>query len=150
MGRRRRGWAVLAMTLAMGCAAADGGAPMETSNKPREYVLVQFTDVSLHPSVARVLPGGSVAWINYATNVAGVVIFPETGEDIFTCDELAPQFAKVPAGYQSMLITDDVDKVGLPCPLKTGAHPYELRLFEINFGSPDDPLRTFQGKIVVE
>jgi cytochrome c oxidase assembly factor CtaG len=32
-----------------------------TKNKPRKHVMVQFTDMSLHPSIAQVVEGGSTA-----------------------------------------------------------------------------------------
>jgi len=113
-------------------------------------VLVQITESSIDPAVARVLQGGDVEWANYANHLVGVVIFPESIADGFTCDELEPRFSKVFAGYQSEFITDGGGRLDLPCPLKAGTYTYELRLFDIDFASPDDPLQTFKGTIAVE
>jgi len=150
MERHRNGWIVLALAAAMGCAGANGGARPDANDEPRAHVLVQFTEESIEPAVARVLQGGDVEWANYANHLVGVVIFPESIEDGFTCDELEPRFSKVAAGYQSEFIADSGGRVDLPCPLKPGRYTYELRLFDLDFASPDDPLRTFQGTIAVE
>ena len=147
---RRARWVLLAVALASGCAGTNGGAPRETADEPREDVVVQFTGASLSPPVARVRRGGDVAWLNNALGYTGVVFFPASIEDSFTCDELRPLLTKVPAGYRSELITSSVEKGRLPCPLKPGTYVYELRLFDVNFEGIDDPVRTLSGKIVVE
>ena len=80
----------------------------------------------------------------------GVVVFPASIKDSFTCSELRPRFSRVAAGYQSEPITGEMEKVTLPCPLKTGSYGYEIHLSEANFGGLSDPVRTLSGEIVVE
>ena len=142
--------AVLALMLAFGCAGANGTGAPETGNTASKYVIVQFMDASIQPSVARVLPGGDVVWRNNTTNMMGVVVLPASIKQSFTCEELRPRFERVAAGYRSEPITGEVEKVTLPCPLKPGSYSYEVHLFEANFGGLEDPVRTLPGQIVVE
>jgi hypothetical protein len=94
-----------------------------TTNKPRRHVMVQFTDSSLHPSIARVLEGGDVSWVNYATMYVGAVVFPASTRESFTCSQLRPRFMKVAAGYQSIPIGGDMVDFALPCPLSLFGEP---------------------------
>jgi hypothetical protein len=59
------------LDLAMVIAIAIGGSTQSavpvatqkpTTNEPRQHVLVRFTNMSLRPSVARVIEAGTVAW----------------------------------------------------------------------------------------
>ena len=127
-----------------------------TTNKPRKNVVVQFSDASLHPSIARVTPGGGVAWLNYTMGYTGAVLFPDSFPSDLTCGEPGPRFSRVARGYQSIPIsTSGGEDVALPCPLKPGEYQYEIYLFGSAFeGDPGssmfDPNTTMQGKIVVE
>jgi hypothetical protein len=124
-----------------------------TTNKPRKNVMVQFTQASVHPSVARVLPGGNIVWINYADSSAGAVVFDESIKESFTCSDLRPLFSKVAAGYQSIPITSaGGENVSLPCPLKPGTYDYQIYLGGGGMGGIgiDDPQITLPAKIVVE
>jgi hypothetical protein len=148
--RHRNGLIALALALAVGCASADGSKRPDDNDEPRAHVLVQVTESSLEPAVARVLQGGDVEWGNYASHLAGVVIFPAGIADDFTCHDLDPRFSKVALGYQSAFITAGGGTLDLPCPLKPGTYTYELRLFDADFASPEDPLFTLKGTIDVE
>ncbi len=126
-----------------------------SSNKPRKHVVVQFSDASLHPSIARVTAGGDVAWINYTTGYTGAVVFPASFADALSCGQPGPRFGKVASGYQSIPITGEgAEDVALPCPLRPGEYEYVLYLFEGRVSAPGanmfDPNHTMQGKIIVE
>lgn len=157
MGWSKASAALLAISMA-GC-----GTPVwqqqPSTNKARKHVVVQFTNATLHPSVARVLPGGNVAWVNYASGMDGTVVFPASIKESFICTELRPLFMKVAAGYQSMPIKgSSMESVALPCPLKPGEYDYKLQLFEggtlMGFGNAggagmDNPTSEMAGKIIV-
>jgi hypothetical protein len=146
--------------VALSCAAAmsDEGTPTwqqpETKNHPRKNVTVQFTDASLHPSIAQVLEGGMVTWVNYASESEGTIFFSDEVAKAFPCD-LRPDWMKTDDGYQSIPITigtaeNDLD---LPCPLPPGTYDYEVWLFTRRVGRPDtmaDPQSQMKGKIVVQ
>lgn len=127
-----------------------------TTNKARKNVVVQFTDFSMHPSIARVTEGGNVTWTNYASSYTGAVVFPDGFKEALTCGEARPRFAKVAAGYQSSPITQaGGEDVTLPCPLKPGEYEYQLYLFQGGgmMGAGDgmfNPNTKMHGKIVVE
>jgi len=148
--------ALLAISMA-GCGTPVWTQPPST-NKARKDVVVQFTNATLHPSNAKVLPGGNVAWVNYASGMDGTVVFPASIKESFTCSELRPLFMKVAAGYQSMPIKgSSMESVALPCPLKPGEYEYKLQLFEggtlMGFGNSgagmDNPTSEMTGKIIV-
>ena len=163
-------FALLAGALLLACASGGSGSRAAkavekdlttqpqfksppTTNKPRKNVMVQFTQASVHPSIARVLPGGNVAWINYADTFVGAVVFPASIKESFTCTELRPLFSKVAAGYKSIPITGaGGENVTLPCPLKPGTYDYQIYLGGGGDGSLgiDNPEQTLPAKIVVE
>ena len=120
---------LLAIAGLLACGTPTWTSP-KTTNKPRKNVTVQFSDASLHPNIARVLPGGNVAWLNYTSAQDASVLFDESIRDAFTCADMRPLFMKVAAGYQSVPITpDSMENVTLPCPLKPGTYQYKLLLF---------------------
>lgn len=150
------GASALAAFLALaapGCAQPSW-QQVPTTNEPRKHVMIQFTDTSLHPSIARVLRGGTVSWVNYASMFSGSVVFPASLRDSLMCDNLRPNFMEVAAGYQSIPITRGVDDIGLPCPLKPGQYEYQLYLFSghgLGGGAEMlDPEVTMAGKIIAE
>ncbi len=127
-----------------------------TTNEPRQHVLVRFTNMSLRPSVARVLEGGTVAWTNLSSNRGGVVSFPLSVIDHFTCGELRPVFYQTADRLVSIPINGNSGDVVLPCPLEPGEYEYRLDLFRglrrvgpsiSNIGNPDLRL---PGKIIVK
>ena len=126
-----------------------------TKNKPRKHVMVQFTDMSLHPSIAQVVEGGTVSWVNYASMYQGSIVFSDAVAATFTCSELRPNWMKTGTGYQSVPITmgGAKDDLELPCPLKPGEYEYGIWLFSGGMGGPggmDNPQSRLQGKIIVK
>ena len=119
--------------------------------------MVQFTDMSLHPSIAQVLKGGTVSWVNYASMYEGSIVFSNEVAAAFTCSDLRPNWMKTGVGYQSIPITmgGAMDDLQIPCPLKPGEYEYEIWLFSETIGGGpgagmDDPQLRMQGKIIVE
>jgi hypothetical protein len=128
-----------------------------SKNKPRKHVMVQFTDMSLHPSIAQVLEGGTVSWVNYGSMYQGSIVFSDEVAAAFTCSELRPDWSKTGTGYQSIPITmgGASNDLEIPCPLKPGEYEYEIWLFSGGdmgggFAGMDDPQSRMQGKIIVE
>ena len=126
-----------------------------TTNKPRKNLTVQFNEGWVHPSVARLLPGGNLAWVNLGDNLAAAVVFPKSIKESFTCTELRPLFFEVAAGYQSIQVTGaEGEEVTLPCPLKPGSYDYQIYLSNdagYNRNSAiDNPTITLPAKIVVQ
>jgi hypothetical protein len=126
-----------------------------SKNKPRKHVMVQFTDMSLHPSIAQVVEGGTVSWVNYASMYEGSIVFSEEVAAAFTCSDLRPNWMKTGTGYQSIPITKGgaMDDLEIPCPLKPGEYEYEIWLFSSTMGGPagmDNPQSRMQGKIIVK
>lgn len=127
-----------------------------SKNKPRKHVMVQFTDSSLHPSIAQVLKGGTLSWVNYASMYRATIVFSDEVATAFTCSDLRPDWNKTGAGYMSVPITmgGPTDDLEIPCPLKPGEYEYEIWLYSGSmgqgFGIEDDPQDKMQGKILVE
>ena len=126
-----------------------------TKNKPRKHVMVQFTDMSLHPSIAQVLEGGTLSWVNYGSMYQGSIVFSDEVAAAFTCSELRPNWMKTGTGYQSIPISmgGATNDLQTPCPLKPGEYEYEIWLFRGGMGGPGamgDPQSRMQGKIIVE
>lgn len=143
-------WPLLLTMAGILFVGAGCGSTPVLQNMPTADVNVQFTDDTLEPVVAHVKAGGNVVWISEATTYVGAVVLPATIKDGLTCDDLRPQFDEVAYGYLSQPISGMVENVKLPCPLKAGSYDYELRLYEPNFGGPDEPVETLKGTIVVE
>ena len=128
-----------------------------SKNKPREHVMVQFADLSLHPSIAQVLQGGTVSWVNYGSMYEGSIIFSDEVAAAFTCSDLSPNWMKSGTGYQSIPITREgaTNDLEIPCPLKPGGYEYEIWLFPegrmgAGFGGMDNPQSRLQGKTIVK
>jgi hypothetical protein len=131
------------------------GGGSGAKNKPRKHVMVQFTDMSLHPSIAQVEKGGTVSWVNYASMYQGSIVFSDAVAKAFTCSELRPNWMKTGTGYQSIPITmgGASNDLEIPCPLESGEYEYEIWLFSETMGDPaamDDPQSRMQGKIIVD
>lgn len=149
------------MTLAIaigGCAqsALPVATQHPTTNEPRRHVLVRFTNMSLRPSVAQVLEGGTVAWTNLSSDRGGVVSFPLSVVDHFTCSELRPTFYQTAGRLVSIPINSDSADVALPCPLEPGEYAYRLDLFSgvrrigPSVSNTDSPDLSLAGKIIVK
>jgi hypothetical protein len=100
--------AIILLSLGL-CALACAGTPTSeqqpTRNKAGKHVMVQFTDMTLHPSIAQVVEGGTLSWVNYASMYEGSVVFSdEVASTAFACD-LRPTWMKTGTGYQSIAIT---------------------------------------------
>ena len=155
---RLRGCAMLLAIAVSGCAqsAAPVATQHPTTNEPRKHVLVRFTNMSLRPSVARVLEGGTVAWTNLSSNRGGVVSFPLSVVDHFSCSELRPAFYQTADRLVSIPITAGTGDVALPCPLAPGEYEYRLDLFRglrrigPSVSNIDNPDLSLPGKIIVE
>jgi hypothetical protein len=112
--------------------------------------------MSLRPSVARVLEGGTVAWTNLSSNRGGVVSFPLSVVDHFSCSELRPVFYKNADRLVSIPINGDAGDVALPCPLEPGEYAYRLDLFRglrgvgPSVSNIDNPDLSLPGKIIVK
>jgi len=154
----RRIIATLALCLGLPALAADEVPTWQqhpSKNKPRAQVMVQFTDMTLHPSIAQVTEGGTVSWVNYASMYDGSIVFSDEVAAAFTCSELRPNWMKSGTGYQSIPITirGESNDLEIPCPLKPGAYEYEIWLFSPGIGGigdMDEPQSRMQGKIIVE
>ncbi len=161
-GPHVRSWlrsCVMAFAISIG-GCAQSAVPVATqhptTNEPRLHVLVRFTNMSLRPSIARVLEGGIVAWTNLSSNRGGVVSFPLSIIEHFTCSELRPAFYETADRLVSIPISGNSADVALPCPIEPGEYAYRLDLFRglrrvgpsvSNIDSPDLRL---PGKIIVK
>ena len=155
---RLRGCVMLTAIAVSGCAqsAAPVATQHPTTNEPRQHVLVRFTNMSLRPSIARVLEGGTVAWTNLSSNRGGVVSFPLSVIDHFTCGELRPAFYQTADRLVSIPISGNSADVALPCPLESGEYAYRLDLFRglrrvgPSVSNIDNPDLSLPGKIIVK
>jgi hypothetical protein len=144
---------------AAGCAN-QGTSTIQSApstNAPRKDVVIQFDDMNLEPSVARVKQGGAVSWTSVASTYRGVISFPDSIRSHFTCTDLRPDFFEAGKGrLQSIPIQQGDEGVVLPCPLEPGSYEYRVDLYTGAQGmvapgiGMDDPMRTIEGKIIVE
>jgi len=159
--RRSFARACIALVASLGALACSSSSPSqheqgrETKNHPRKHVMVQFTDFSLHPSTAQVLAGGTVSWVNYASEYSGSVVFSDAVAASFTCRDLRPDWMKTDTGYQSIPISmgSASDDLQIPCPLQPGEYAYELWLFSNPpgaFAAMENPQLRLKGRIVVQ
>lgn len=141
----------LAATL--GCAQG-GGSAHAGSQAPSNNVMVSFDNMMVNPPVAHVAQGGSVVWTSHSGEFKGIVSFPLSIAESFTCSQLGPIFSKTADRYMSIPITQDSEDVLLPCPLKPGEYDYKIDLFGGVVGDPNagmyNPQRSLDGKIIVE
>jgi len=127
-----------------------------TTNEPRQHVLVRFTNMSLRPSIAQVVEGGTVAWTNLSSNRGGVVSFPLNIVDHFSCGDLQPAFYQTADRLVSIPVTAGGRDVALPCPLEPGEYAYRLDLFRglrstgPSVSNIDNPDLSLPGKIIVK
>ncbi len=140
---------ILTVVCAVALLAACAQQSAETRNAPRKHVMVHFTDSYLAPSIAHVLPGGSVGWVNYASEYDGTISFTSAVAANFTCKDLRPIFSKTGDGVASIpMTTGGMENVVTPCALKPGEYDYTINLFN-RTDDQYNPTRTLSGKIVV-
>jgi len=145
----RRSLATIASLLLVASLLALHGCASSQPDMPRKNAMIQFSDMSIHPSVAEVKAGGSVVWINMSDDYLGAVTFPDSIRSSFTCEELRPNFMQISGKIQSIPIRSDNENVTLPCPLKPGRYEYELWLSS-RPSEMDNPQRTLKGALVFE
>jgi hypothetical protein len=141
-----------------GCAqsAAPVADQHPTTNEPRKNVLVRITNMTLRPSVAQVVEGGTVAWTNLSSNRGGVVSFPLSVVDHFTCSTLRPTFYETANRLVSIPVTADGRSIALPCPLEAGEYDYRIDLFRglrsvgPSVSNIDNPDLRLPGRIIVK
>jgi hypothetical protein len=153
----------IALRLAVLALAAAGCANQQTpevesprsTNAPRKDIVIQFGDMQIEPSVARVKQGGSVAWTSVSTNFIGVLSFPDSIVEKFTCKELRPDFYVAAGRLMSIEIQSGQENVVLPCPLAPGTYPYRIDLTSGGTGIDgrdmgENPQLTLPGTLIVE
>ena len=120
----------------------------ETTNKPRQSMVVQINNMSVHPEVVRVQGAkNSVAWTNFSDYVA-TVHFPASVKDGFTCTELGPDFVLNGPQIESIETIGANEDLVTPCPMKPGTYPYTVYMFQ-NQAYRDAPQLTLKGSIEV-
>jgi hypothetical protein len=149
VSRRATGIACVALAaLCASCTALSGPGGAD------EPTVVQFSYDGLQPETVRIAAGGNLTWVNQVSDSQAFVLLPASMASGFVCGEnLAPYFQKTEGGFQSLPITDyESEKVVLPCALRPGSYPYEVRIMGAGLGEADaDELgRTLRGSIVVE
>jgi hypothetical protein len=141
----------IASAFAVSCSGLPGRTP--DTGGPREHAVVQFTESAVAPETVRITPDGNVNWVSTAAEYTGFVVFPASVASSFTCDDLRPDFSKIPEGYRSLPLTDYAsERVELPCPLVPGSYDYEIWLIGAGLGQAYDgyrPERKLRGQIVV-
>ena len=145
------------MLATAGCVAQ--GTPTTRSpastNAPRKDIVIQFDDMSVQPSVARVKQGGSVAWTSVSTNFRGTLSFPESIVSHFSCKDLRPAFYVADGRLQSIAIASGQENVVLPCPLQPGTYPYRIELTSGGEGGGprsmgQNPVQALEATLIVE
>ena len=120
----------------------------KTTNQPRESMVVQINNMTIHPQVVRVQGAkNSVAWTNFSDYVA-TVHFPASVKDGFTCTELRPDFVLNGPEIESIETIGANEDLVTPCPMKPGTYPYSVYMFQ-NQAYRDAPQLTLTGSIEV-
>jgi hypothetical protein len=103
----------------------------------------------VNPATAQVLAGGSVLWLNYASEFAAAIVLSNETVVKFGCDDLRPDFGKVADGWRSIPMAPGEDKViRLACALPPGEYDYKVDLGRGEMDI-DNPQLRLDGKIVV-
>jgi hypothetical protein len=141
----------LGAALLLGCGGAGSvWQPPPTSDEPRAHVDVHVTDGSVTPATARLLPDGTIVWLNYAMDRRASVFLPEEMRGSMRCDTVPPSFMKTGRGYRSVPFGQGADTVSLPCPLDPGEYRYQVWLYDTSGAGLAIPTSTLSGTIVVE
>ena len=135
--------AALALTLA--CSSMSGPAKEEPARKD---IVIQFDNAGVTPSPARMIEGGSVAFVNMSDSYAAIHL-PLADASKFECKDLRPNFMKTATGLDSIPVASSDMRITLPCSLKKGTYPFKVDLFGriASMGNPD---MTLSGTLVVE
>jgi len=141
--------AALVLCLTLACAGTpQRTASGETTNKPREHMVVQINNMGVQPRVVRVQGAkNSIVWTNYSHFYA-TVHFPLSAKSGFTCDELRPNFVVDSAGIESVIAVGDNEDLVTPCPMKPGSYDYTVYLFNSR-ADRENPQLTVPGTIEV-
>ncbi len=144
---------VIGIAVLLSSVVACAGTPQrtesgKTTNKPRENMVVQINNMSVHPQVVRVQGAkNSVAWTNFSDYVA-TIHFPASVKDGFTCTELRPDFVLNGPDIESIETIGANENLVTPCPMKPGTYPYSVYMFQ-NQAYRDAPQLTLTGSIEV-
>ena len=142
---------VCSVAFAATLSCAGGGttvtSPETTNSTARDHVVVRFDDMTVNPSVARVLEGGTVGWVNEG-DYTGLVTFSAEDAGSLTCQELRPDFTRSADKIQSLPVHGDGEDVVLPCPFEPGEYEYVIELSE-GVEAMYDPVRKLTARIVV-
>ena len=148
MIRSSIGMAVLLISVVACAGTPQRTESGETTNKPRQSMVVQINNMSVHPEVVRVQGAkNSIAWTNYSDYVA-TVHFPASVKDGFTCTELRPDFVLNGPQIESIETIGANEDLVTPCPMKPGTYPYTVYMFQ-NQAYRDAPQLTLKGSIEV-
>jgi len=137
----------LPLLLVLAALLFVGGCVSSNGNAPHKHEMIQFSDMSIHPSVAEIEAGGSAVWINLSDDYIGAVTFPDSIRSAFTCSQIRPDFMQISGRIQSIPIGPDNENVTLPCALKPGRYDYELWLSS-RPSEIDNPQRRLKGTLV--
>ena len=148
MNRSAIGIAVLLISVVACAGTPQRTESGKTTNQPRESMVVQINNMTIHPQVVRVQGAkNSVAWTNFSDYVA-TVHFPASVKDGFTCTELRPDFVLNGPDIESIETIGANEDLVTPCPMKPGTYPYSVYMFQ-NQAYRDAPQLTLTGSIEV-
>jgi len=136
-----------AFGVATACTFGAAAIAAADSND-RKDVEIEIEDEAVHPAVAKVAEGGSVEFDNDSESLA-VVAFPISITKSLECKDARPQWQTESEALVSMPLEGDGPDLTLPCVLKKGEYPFQVRLFD-RIENMDNPRRTLEGKLVVE
>lgn len=134
----------------IGAAAALGLAVPNVAGADShgKNIAIEFNDAGVHPAVAKVAEGGSVAFDNDSSSLAAVA-FPIDIMKRLECKDARPDWQTESEALVSMPLMTDAPDLILPCALKKGEYPFKVRLFD-SLDNMDNPKRALDGKLVVE
>lgn len=147
---RQRALSIGAILALVGCAGPADPSPA-AAQVARKDIMIEFGDMSVRPKIARVMQGGSVAWTSTSTSYQGVVSFPYSIVESFTCQELRPIFFKTADRLESIPVQPDSENVLLPCPLEPGTYPYRINLSSMgSLAGMGNPQLSLEATLIVE
>jgi plastocyanin len=139
--------AVAVCILLAGCGQQAVTSP-DDHEAAQGSIVVQITNMSVMPAVARVKAGGMVSWSNMSDFLASVVL-PMADASAFDCKELRPDFVRTDTGIESLPMRSENLRVMLPCALKPGRYPYQIKLAQ-GVQTVDIPTAVLDAQILVE
>jgi len=146
---QRTGISRLAAAIGVVTACALGYAVSAAADSHvRKNIAIEFDDDGVHPPVAKVAAGGSVAFDNDSLSLAAVA-FPKSILKDLECKDARPDWQYESEELVSMPLEGDAPDLTLPCALKKGEYSFKVRLFD-DRDNMDNPKRTLEGKIIAE